>query len=153
MNLIWEGKHFGALSAAELHAILALRQAVFVVAQHCAYQDADRLDPVAWHLAARLPDGTLTAYARVLPPALSHPGPAIGRLLTAPQVRRQGLGAETLRRAITYCERAFPRQTIHVAAQTYLQTFYEKFGFVACGIPYDEDGIAHIHMVRHAPMR
>lgn len=148
MKVLWLGKAFETLTVAELHAILAIRQAVFVVAQQCAYQDADRLDLIAWHLTARAPDGALAAYARVVPPGPQRPGPAIGRLLTAPQARGLGLGAEALRRAIAYCQTNFPGQTISIAAQTYAEPLYRKLGFVACGSPYDEDGIPHIAMQR-----
>jgi ElaA protein len=33
-------------------------------------------------------------------------------------------------------------------AQTYAQAFYARFGFVAEGEPFDEDGIEHITMRR-----
>ena len=48
----WEIREFGALTGAELYAILRLRQEVFVVEQKCPYLDADGLDDAAPHLFA-----------------------------------------------------------------------------------------------------
>ncbi|WP_167374263.1 hypothetical protein [Bathymodiolus platifrons methanotrophic gill symbiont] len=46
----WQWASFDELSLHELYEILKIRQAIFVVEQNCAYQDADDLDQVSWHL-------------------------------------------------------------------------------------------------------
>jgi len=48
--LRWQWSRLLELSAAELYAVLAARQQVFTVEQHCAFQDADGYDFGAWHL-------------------------------------------------------------------------------------------------------
>jgi ElaA protein len=43
-------------------------------------------------------------------------------------------------------EELFPKMPVKIAAQEYLQKFYEAFGFVAVDEPYLEDGIRHVLM-------
>ncbi len=38
---------------------------------------------------------------------------------------------------------------IRIGAQAHLENFYRQHGFVPDGLPYDEDGIPHIEMLRH----
>jgi len=42
----------------------------------------------------------------------------------------------------------FGNGPIRIGAQLYLKRFYESFGFVQTGAPYDEDGIPHIYMLK-----
>ena len=58
-EVCWVEGPFEALSTAELYAVLALRQRVFVVEQRCAYLDADGLDLLAEHVFA-LDEGSRT---------------------------------------------------------------------------------------------
>ena len=74
--------------------------------------------------------------------------PAIGRVVTAPEVRRTGAGRALMRSAIDQVKRLYPGQPIRLGAQRYLEKFYGSLGFGPVGEPYDEDGIAHIEMVR-----
>ena len=67
-DLEWSVHDFAALSVDLLHAILKLRVDVFVVEQECPYPEVDGRDPDALHLVARQADGTLVAFARILPP-------------------------------------------------------------------------------------
>ena len=48
--LRWQWSRLEDLAARELYAVLAARQQVFTVEQHCAFQDADGHDLAAWHL-------------------------------------------------------------------------------------------------------
>jgi ElaA protein len=67
MQLNWVCKKFDELTAAELYAIIQLRNEVFVVEQNCVYQDADDKDPKSYQLAGW--DGeNLVAYTRIIPP-------------------------------------------------------------------------------------
>jgi ElaA protein len=127
--------------------VLQLRARVFVVEQACAYLDVDGADPQCWH-GLGVQDGVLVASARLVPPGLKYEGPAIGRVVTAPEVRRTGLGRELMREAIAQTQQLFPGQTIHLGAQRYLERFYGSLGFTPVGAPYDEDGIPHIDMQR-----
>ena len=47
-------KHFDELSAWELFEIYKLRVSVFVVEQHCPYQEVDDADKSAYHIILRL---------------------------------------------------------------------------------------------------
>jgi ElaA protein len=145
VNWLW--LPFDRLSVRQLHDVLQLRARVFVVEQACAYLDVDGADPQCWH-GLGVVDRVLVASARLVPPGLKYEGPAIGRVVTAPEVRRSGLGRELMREAIAQTQQLFPGQTIHLGAQRYLERFYASFGFTPVGAPYDEDGIPHIDMQR-----
>ncbi len=82
---------FSSLTGRDVHDVLQLRERVFVVEQQCPYLDADGADPQCWHGLCR--DGaTLIATARLVPPGLKYAEPAIGRVVSAPEVRRTGAG-------------------------------------------------------------
>lgn len=148
MNASFTWLPFSSLSARQVHDVLQLRQRVFVVEQKCAYLDADGLDPKCWHGLGVLPDGTLVATARLVPPGLAYPEPAIGRVVSNPDFRRHGFGRQLMTEAITETRRLYPGQPIRIGAQRYLERFYGALGFVAFGEPYLEDGIPHVYMLR-----
>src|SRR6187431_2327383 len=65
----WSLKKFHELTIDELYTILQLRSKVFIVEQHCIYNDVDGKDQLAWHLMGT-EDGHLIAYTRILPPGV-----------------------------------------------------------------------------------
>jgi ElaA protein len=140
---------FDRLTPRQVHDVLQLRQRVFVVEQRCAYLDADGADPSCWH-ALGVQDGVLVATARLVPPGLKYEEPAIGRVVTAPEVRRSGLGRQLMVASLAQVRRLWPGQSVRLGAQRYLERFYGSLGFVPVGEPYDEDGIPHIEMLREA---
>ena len=144
----WRCVPFAELTLDELYAALALRQRVFVVEQDCPYLDADGLDAPAWHLLGHDADGTLVAYARLLPGGTRYAVPSVGRVVTAPEVRRTGLGRALMREALDEAARLWGAGEVRLAAQRYLERFYGELGFRPTGDPYLEDGIPHIDMVR-----
>ena len=147
----WQWATFKELSRDNLFEILKVRQSVFVVEQHCVYQDADNLDPKAFHLLGWNGDKSrsdLVAYARVVLPGEKFIEPSIGRLLTVKSVRGTGLGKKLTSEAISRTIREFPNASIRISAQKYLEDFYFQFGFNTVSEPYDEDGIPHIEMLR-----
>lgn len=149
--LKWQWSSFDELSQHELYEILKVRQAVFTVEQNCAYQDADGLDKVSWHLMGwreDSPENELVAYLRVVLPGEQYAEPSIGRVLTAPSARGSGLGKALTREAIVRISRAYRDTPIRISAQQYLEKFYSEFGFETVSEPYDEDGIPHIEMLR-----
>jgi ElaA protein len=148
MKIHWKWSRLDALSASEMHAILAVRQRVFVVEQRCAYQDADALDRDAWHLTGCDPLGQIASYLRVTPPGARFDAPSIGRLLTVKSMRGQHLARQAVEFALARCAEIYPGAAIRIAAQTYLVEFYRHFGFVSIGTPYDDEGIAHLDMIR-----
>jgi ElaA protein len=141
----WHALYFNDLTAAQLYKLLALRQRVFVVEQNCAYLDADGVDPASRHLWAETDrDGTVQAYARIVPAGIKFAEVSIGRVITAPEARGTGLGRELMERAIAAC----PAGPIRIGAQAHLEKFYTELGFTRASEPYDEDGIPHIEMLR-----
>jgi len=149
MNLEWTFSSFNRLSAEELYAILELRQRVFIVEQRCAYQDCDGRDRKAHHLTGWMGKGEeaeLIAYLRLLPPENRQSPVSIGRVVTHPDFRGQGIGKEMMRKCLSKIGERFPESTVRIAAQQYLIRFYEGFGFQISSEAYQEDGIDHIEM-------
>lgn len=141
----WHAKTFAELSSLDLFEIYHARTAVFVVEQNCAYQEVDDKDLQALHFFAKNANN-LTAYCRLIP---ADDGVHIGRVLVVNQFRGTGLAKELVQKAIAYCREHFPAQPIHAQAQSYLQAFYEGFGFKAVSAVYLEDGIPHLDMVKN----
>jgi ElaA protein len=146
MELNWTYKPFVDLTAAELYAILQLRNEVFVVEQNCVYQDADNKDQPAYHLCGW--DGNvLAAHCRILPRGISYEEhPSIGRVVTSPRYRRGGYGRQLMQLALLKTRQQFNDPVIIIGAQLYLKAFYESLGFLQTGETYMEDGIPHITM-------
>lgn len=149
MDLVFQWKQLDDLSTRELYTIIQAREAVFVVEQACAYQEADGLDVHSWHLSV-LKDGELAAYARVVEPGLKYEQPAIGRVLTLAKFRSLKIGYALVAEAIRFTEDRYPGAGIRIGAQAHLQKFYGSLGFEPVGDVYDEDDIPHIDMVKPA---
>jgi ElaA protein len=148
-ELHWQALEFAALSGTEVYKIMAARHAVFVLEQQCLYVDADFVDIACWHLCGWQQE-QLGAYARIVPPGLKYAEAAIGRVLTTELARSLGLGRELMQRAIATTHARFGVCPIRIGAQQHLQRFYGSLGFVVASDIYDEDGIAHIEMLRPA---
>ena len=147
----WEWKRFPELTPAELYALLAARAAVFVVEQACAFQDADGLDAYAWHLLGWVEqdrDPTLAAYLRLIDPGRKYTEPSIGRVLTTLPFRGTDLGRAAMREALARAAALYPGRAVRIGAQQRLERFYAELGFQTVSMPYDEDGIAHVEMLR-----
>lgn len=130
----------GELDAGTLYRILKLRVDVFVVEQKCPYPELDGrdLEPGARQLWIE-DGGEVVATLRVLDDGAAV---RIGRVATAATARSAGHAGRLMRRAL---ELAGGRDVV-LDAQSYLQTWYEKFGFVRTGDEYIEDGIPHVPM-------
>jgi ElaA protein len=173
----WTWARFAGLGVDDLYDALALRARVFVVEQACAFQDPDGVDRESWHLLGRDAQGVLTGYLRVvdgsdLPAAgagdravapgaavmgsqLAVPdglatwsAPAIGRVVTAPEVRGTGAGRTLFAEGLARCLAAWPGRGIRLNAQAHLERFYGGFGFVRAGENFLEDDIPHVPMWR-----
>ncbi|MGZ5040347.1 MAG: GNAT family N-acetyltransferase [Usitatibacter sp.] len=145
----WRLAPFEELTPREVHDVLQLRAAVFVVEQECAFQDVDGVDLESWHLLGRQ-EGPLVAYARLIPAGVKYDEPSIGRVVTSPTQRGTGLGRELMREVLARADTLWPGRAIRIGAQQRLERFYEDFGFAKSSEPYDEDGIMHIEMLRPA---
>lgn len=145
--LSWILKKFEELSLRELYAILQLRNEVFVVEQNCVYPDLDNKDQAAHHLMGWKND-TLIAYTRIIPPGAAHTEPSIGRVVTSPSARGEGIGRQLMEHSIEHIYTIYGKTPIRIGAQVYLKKFYTSLGFLPAGDVYPEDGIEHIEMVK-----
>ena len=146
INAQWLYQNFSTLTAYELYEILRLRNRVFVVEQNCVYPDTDEKDLNSWHLCC-WHNNQLIAYARIIPPGIAFAEACIGRVVTAPEYRRKGLGKELMQEAIKIVLENFRVVSIKLGAQLYLKHFYAQLGFIPCSETYLEDGIPHIEML------
>lgn len=151
----WHCLSFEELSLRQLYELAKLRQIVFVVEQNAAYLDFDGKDYPAQHVFAELPDGSVAAYARIIPPDVAYPGEySIGRVVNHPDHRGQGLGRQLFALAMQRCYALYGPVPVRISAQTYLEQFYQSFGFVSTDDRYLEDGLPHVEMffpVEHWP--
>lgn len=146
----WHLKTFDELTNQELYGILQLRTEVFVVEQTCIFQDMDgKDDKECQHIFCEV-EGKVIACARFFPAGVMYKEAALGRICTSLAHRGTGLGKELMKRSLEEMERCFPRQAIRIGAQTYLNEFYKRFGFVNVSEVYLEDGIEHVEMVKTA---
>ena len=133
---------FDELDTATAYALWRLRQEVFVVEQDCPYLDLDGRDLEAgtrhlWVADADHPVG----YLRLLEDA----GCArIGRVVVAGDHRGRGLAEVLMRRAL---DLVGDRVSV-LDAQSHLSGWYERFGYVATGPEFLDDGIPHVPMQR-----
>lgn len=154
MTIRWDFAHFDGLTPLQVHDLYRLRAEVFVVEQGCVFQDIDGVDPRCWHLLGASPsplgkgrgEGSLVAYCRLLPAGVKFAEPSIGRVITAPSVRRTGMGRVLMAEAMKRAHELWPGQPLRIGAQAHLERFYNEFGFTKSSEPYDEDGILHIEM-------
>jgi ElaA protein len=139
---------FDDLTPRQLHDILKLRGDVFVTEQACAFSDIDGRDPRAVHGMATRGDDVVATARLLFDDAVGLA--RVGRFVTQPEVRGQGVGAALMRDALAEIGRRWGAVPVMLGAQTRVQGFYERFGFVPCSEVYDEDGIPHVEM-RRAP--
>jgi ElaA protein len=140
--MILHSARFDELDVRTLYALMKLRTEVFVVEQACPYPELDGRDtePDTRHLWLTPPGEPADprAYLRVL----VEPDGArrIGRVCTAVSGRGAGLSGRLMTVALD------GGGSFVLDAQSYLVGFYARFGFVAAGPEFIEDGIAHTPM-------
>ncbi len=154
-NVQWQIKTFNQLSTNELYDALKLRIDVFVVEQTCFYPDLDDSDrhPDTLHLlcydVSKNNDKQLLAYLRILPKGQTYDNYiSIGRVVTAPIARGQGLGHQLMEQALLACQQHFVDTDIKISAQQHLESYYKHYNFVTVSDMYLEDNIPHIAMLR-----
>lgn len=148
MNITWVLKSFEELTGYQLYEILRLRAEVFVVEQNCPYQDMDKKDIKSFHLMGMNDKNELIAYSRILPQKVSYDEASIGRVVSSPNYRKEGVGKELMKKSINVLYEKFGQVPIRIGAQQYLKKFYEDFGFFQQGEQYLEDNIPHIIMLK-----
>lgn len=143
-RIAFDWYRFSQLSPALLYQLLKLRSEVFVVEQACVYPDLDDQDQSAWHLLV-WDNAILAGYLRVMP--LSNRC-QLGRIVVARSYRGQGIASEMIQHAIEWIANNELPVRLTMMAQQHLQSFYQRFGFIPVGEPFDDAGILHINMVR-----
>jgi ElaA protein len=134
------------LDPVTLYRILQLRVDVFVVEQACPYPELDGrdLDPSTrwvWAIA----DGQVVGTLRMLADGADGSATVrIGRVATAAAARSSGLAG----RMMAFALQQITGSTVVLDAQSYLEGWYRRFGFVRDGSEFVEDGIAHVPMRR-----
>ena len=135
-----EQARFSELDVATLYGLLRLRSDVFVVEQQICYLDLDERDREPETLHVWVADrGSVVSTLRVL--LESDGAHRIGRVCTARSHRGLGLAERLIRFT---CDR-HPGEVV-LQAQSYLQQWYERLGFVRDGADYVDDGILHTPM-------
>lgn len=132
------------LDVPTLYALLKLRVEVFVVEQNCPYPELDGrdLEPQTRHFWLEQPGGEVISTLRLMQ---DEPGLfRIGRVCTTKSERGRGHTNRLMRAALA----EVGEHPCRLTAQTYLAGMYARHGFVADGAEFDEDGIAHVPMVR-----
>ncbi len=129
----------------EWEAVKELRVRVFVQEQGCPLdEEFDEYDEAAVHAVALL-DGRVVGTGRVYRNGSDEA--QIGRMAVEKGLRRGGVGGKLL----SFLEeqaRRMGAQEVMLHAQTYLQSFYERHGYIAQGEPFDEAGIQHVRMAK-----
>ena len=117
-----------------------IRFEVFVIEQRVPPElEIDSMDPLCLHALAWRSAGRFVGTGRLLPDG--H----IGRIAVTREERGQGVGSVLLRKLMAVArERGHPE--VELFSQVHAQAFYQRFGFVAVGLPFDDAGIAHIAM-------
>lgn len=140
----WEHKTFEQFNLEEFYRLAALREAVFVVEQECAYQELDYKDFEAIHLTGYL-DGVPVAYCRIY--GQTDHKIHIGRVLVKKELRGKKVAYEIMEEAHNLIDQEFEKvKTIVISAQKYLKPFYQKLDYQVKGAEYLEDGIPHVEM-------
>jgi len=133
-------------SPAEIEHAFAIRRAVFIEEQGVSEGlEFDGLDRKARHLLASVdgePSGTLRL--RLLERGRVA---KIERVAVLAPCRHLGIGRMLMERALEIA-RSQGVDEVRLHAQTAVQGFYARLGFVALGAAFEEDGIAHIAMHR-----
>jgi ElaA protein len=130
------------LDVATLYALLKVRVDVFVVEQECPYPELDDrdLESGTRHVWVESPEGPL-AYLRILD---DGDATRIGRVLVLSQVRGSGVANRLMEVAL---DQIGDRPSV-LDAQSYLERWYTRFGYVRTGDEFVEDGIPHVPMRR-----
>ncbi len=135
------------LDATTLYALLKLRVEVFVVEQNCPYPELDGrdLEQRTRHFWLESPSGAVISTLRVLEDQEAGATTfRIGRVCTRASERGRGHTNRLMDAALT----GIGEHPCRISAQTYLAEMYARHGFVTDGPAFDEDGIAHVPMMR-----
>ena len=140
-------KHYNNLNTNELYDLLRVRIDVFVLEQDCPYSELDGRDKLGFHYIGII-DGIIMATSRILPKSISYDEISIGRVAVHKDYRGAAYGQIMMKNILEFIDQEWPKEPVRISAQSYLDKFYESFGFEPTGKSYLEDGIPHIEMLR-----
>lgn len=121
-----------------------IRDAVFVREQRIpVLREIDGLDPDCTHYLFYQGDNAIgAARSRIAGDHLK-----IERFAFLPDCRGSGLGAIAFTAIVNHLKQTHPGLDIEIGAQAYLQNFYQRLGFKACGPVFQDAGIDHVAMI------
>ncbi len=134
-------KNFSELTKEELYEILRVRSQIFVAQMKMNCQDIDGVDFNAVHFYLQQ-DGKILAYLRTF--YVDKNTIKIGRVLSVEHGK--GLGADIMKKSISYIKKNMPCKTICLDSQKYAVGFYEKIGFKTVSDEFYEEGVLHVKM-------
>ncbi|WBU64369.1 GNAT family N-acetyltransferase [Paracoccus aerodenitrificans] len=127
----------------DLETCRQLRRIVFIEEQGVSEtEEWDGLDGQALHMLGWIDDRPV-ATARIF---IDGDTAKIGRVCVLRSARGTGVGAAIMRGAVDVLRSRDIRQ-IRLASQTQVIPFYEKLGFTAYGLEFQDAGIPHRNMV------
>lgn len=130
---------------AESESIKDLRVQVFVREQGVPLsEEFDEHEESAVHAVALI-EGRIVGTGRMY--ELPSGETQIGRMAVEPRHRRDGIGGLVLAFLEAQAGQRGVREVI-LHAQTYVQSFYERHGYVVDGEPFMEVDIEHVRMVK-----
>ncbi|WP_125763816.1 GNAT family N-acetyltransferase [Companilactobacillus hulinensis] len=142
---MWNVKRFSELTIKELFDLMYLRVETFVVEQERVYQEVDDNDLDAIHVF-KYDGDKIVAYARIFK---ENGHITFGRVVADKNHRGTGLGAELIDEVLKIIEQIYPQQEIVIEAQTYVESFYKKFGFQSIGNAFLFNHTPHIKMIKN----
>ncbi len=141
----FEFKTLNELSVSELHGIMHLRNACFIVEQQAIYQELDGKDIDAIH-CLYIPQNSVLAYIRLSPNEPISGIMKLSRLCVKHELRHQHIGSEIIKFALSISHR-YQCHTVILSAQKYLLEYYQSFGFTMCSDIYLINQIEHIDLI------
>lgn len=142
---MWEAKTFQELNTRELYDLMNLRVKTFVAEQKRIYQEIDENDLHSIHLF-KYKNNQMIAYARIF---IENEHVTFGRVVTAKSNRGTGLGSDLIEEVLKVIDKKYPHKEIIIEAQTYVEKFYEKFGFKSIGDVFLFNHTPHIKMFKN----
>lgn len=128
---------------ADLELLKAVREPVFVAEQQFPLDEEwDALDPLSRHVLAVDQDGRPIGTGRLTPDR------KVGRMAVLPDWRGAGVGAKVLLHLLEIA-RELGYDDVSLHSQMHAIPFYQRFGFVPEGEPFDECGAPHQSMRMH----
>ncbi len=125
--MTWHSKTFDTLTVQQLYSILRAAQQSICGRTKLPLPGYGRQGPAIHTPVAGRGDGPALAYCRLLPPGLSYAECSIGRVVTDPEIRKNGSGRVLMQQAIAYIEREWQEQVIRIGAQLYLKAFTNRW--------------------------